>query len=132
MSAKRSSLESTFTSLFPSKGGAASPGLDPELTSCSGLGAQGSGGLSEPRLGRLGLGRLEESEAKLRPRPGWAGKWLERAESSAPGQSFSPFLPPFPVATLLFSAVFGLCTEPLLSTWCRGTFTCRIRVDRSV
>ena len=91
------------------------------------LGAQGSGSLSGPRLGRL-----EESEAKPRPRPGWAGKWLERAESSAPGQSFSPFLLPFPVATLLFSAVFGLCTEPLLSTWCRGTFAYHIRLARNV
>ena len=116
VSAKHSSLASTFTSLFPSKGGAASPGLDPELTSCSGLGAQGSGGLSEPRLGRLGLGRLEESEAKLRPRPDWAGKWLERVESSAPGQSFSHFLPPFLVArccsVLSLDSALNLCFPP--------------------
>ncbi|XP_006047120.1 nuclear body protein SP140-like protein isoform X7 [Bubalus bubalis] len=62
VSAKHSSLASTFTSLFPSMGGAASPGLD-QLTSCSGLRALAAS-----------------------PDPGW-GDWKNRRPSSGPGQA---------------------------------------------
>ncbi|XP_055429685.1 nuclear body protein SP140-like protein isoform X2 [Bubalus kerabau] len=62
VSAKHSSLASTFTSLFPSMGGAASPGLD-QLTSCSGLRAPAAS-----------------------PDPGW-GDWKNRRPSSGPGQA---------------------------------------------
>ena len=80
----------------------------------------------------MGAARTPVSDVSDPAQARLGGKMAGEGRELSTRSVFLPLLPPFPVATLLFSAVFGLCTEPLLSTWCRGTFAYHIRLARNV